>query len=214
VDLVKAAFPGIPTVITYCNQTAAPPAALDWISIDPYLWTGYDNSGCTSRDHFDQAIARLGWAASFGKPVMLIPPSFRRTVPSEVPMPSVCQQQWYMAAAMAEPRVRAVVWFMYGHAMAATRGEEISGAGEFPDVLAAHRALWDNVRYGGWGAQLAVGDLDGDGRGEIVVGHGEGPGNTTGLRVYAADGTPVAAPFVAYPGAHYGVSLAVGRFAR
>jgi serralysin len=48
------------------------------------------------------------------------------------------------------------------------------------------------------GVQVAVGDLDGDGRAEIVTGPGDGGG--ADVRAFAADGHPARPPTVAFPG--------------
>jgi hypothetical protein len=159
-------------------------------------------------------MTHVAWAKQFGKPVVLVAPSFHRTLPGEIPMPSLCQQGWYMEAAMSDPSIIAILWFMYGHATFAARGEEIFGAGETPSVLAYHRKLWDNVRLGGWGARLAVGDLDNDNRAEIAVGRGPGPGSSSGFQVFHADGTTALAPIEPFPGAHFGSSLAIGHLVR
>lgn len=45
---------------------------------------------------------------------------------------------------------------------------------------------------GDYGANIAAGDVDGDGKAEIIVGNGPDPKNSPDVRVFKADGTPVA----------------------
>ncbi len=60
-----------------------------------------------------------------------------------------------------------------------------------------------------YGAQVAMGDLDGDGSGEIVAAPGPGPKNEARIGVFRTDGTPLAstAPMI---GTKYGAHVAVG----
>ncbi len=64
----------------------------------------------------------------------------------------------------------------------------------------------------GYGATVAVGDVNGDGSGEIIVGSGAGPENTTQVRIFKADKTTILADFIAFPGMKGGVHVAVGDF--
>ena len=212
VDLVKTNVPGIPTTLSFVTQTEVP-STLDWVAIDPYMNIATPEVGCVGQDRFAAVSARIQWAASTGKPVLLIPPSFGRTLPSAIAMPTLCQQRWYMEAAVNTPEVLGNVWFMYGHATFAERGEEIQGVGETPSVLAWHKEMFRAAMHGGYGAELAIGDVDGDGVGDLLVGHGKGRGNTTLVKVYSGSGAEKFA-FRAYETANYGVSLAVGTFER
>ncbi len=210
VDLVKANVPGIPTTLSLVIQTEVP-ASLDWVAIDPYINISTSEVGCVGQERFAAASARIQWAASTGKPVLLIPPSFGRTLPSPIAMPTACQQRWYMEAAVNTPEVIGNLWFMYGHATFAERGEEIQGVGETPSVLAWHKEMFRAATHGGYGAELAIGDVDGDGIGDLVVGHGKGRGNTALVKVYSGTGTEKYS-FKGYDTANYGVSLAVANF--
>lgn len=60
-----------------------------------------------------------------------------------------------------------------------------------------------------YGARVAMGDLDGDGYGEIVAAPGPGPKNEARIAVFRTDGTPLAstAPMT---GTKYGAHVAVG----
>jgi hypothetical protein len=214
VDLVKANIPGIPTIMSYVSQTAAPPDTLDWVSVDPYVNYGLTepDTGCARRDYFDALVkGRLDWARSTGKPVFIIAPSFARTLPTIVPMPTFCQQRWYLEEVVERQEVRGILWFMFGHAKFSDVKEEVQGVADFPELLAWHKSMFPVTRKGGYGAELAVGDVDGDGVNDIVVGHGKGRGNTTMVNVHAADGTKKRT-FRAYEGALFGVSVAVGKF--
>jgi hypothetical protein len=202
-------------VINYNAPFPEPPSNVDWVAIDPYINEPFDNTGCTDRAKFDERMSLLAWAVSKGKPVVIIGQSFHRIAANGIPewkLPSTCQQSWFVQEALSQPSVVGFLWFMYGDANI-PGGEVIRGAGQFPETLKLHRELWDNVRYGGWGATLAAGDLDGDGRDEIVVGQGEGPGSMTGLQAFRGDGTPIGAPFRAYAAARFGVSIAVAAVA-
>jgi len=210
VDLVKANIPGFPTTMSLVTQTTVP-EGLDWVAIDPYMNIATAEVGCVGQDRFNGVLSRIAWAASTGKPVLLIPSSFGRTSPSPIAMPTTCQQRWYMEASVNTPEVIANLWFMYGHAKESERGEEIQGVGETPAVLAFHKEMFRAAQYGGYGAELAIGDVDGDGVGEIVVGQGKGRGNTTMVKVYSSSGTEKYA-FRGYETANYGVSVAVGVF--
>src|SRR5262249_943334 len=106
-----------------------------------------------------------------------------------------------------------VLWFMYGDAHAGmSAGEDISGAGEYPDVLALHRQFWDLRRLGGWGARLAAGNFGGEKKQQIVVGRAEGSGAAAGRQIFQPDGPPLGDPITAYPGRYGGVAVTVGRF--
>ena len=66
-----------------------------------------------------------------------------------------------------------------------------------------------------WGVNVACGDLDGDGREEIVTGAGPGPDFGPLVRGWNWDGTGVVAPlagvsFLAYGSHHWGVNVACG----
>jgi hypothetical protein len=213
-QLVHRYLPGIPTVMTYSRTTGAVPPELDWVSIDPYIGgKTFDNTGCNSRDHFNWPESRLAWAAKTGKPVFLIGDSYGRSKPLPVHlMPSLCQQRWYAEAAISNPSVQGLIWFMYGHVRFEDRGEEIQGAGEQPDHVAWHRRLSGPLLHGGFGAQLAIGDLDGDGKPEVIVGQGLGTGSEATVQLYTPDGTKKG-ELAAYATATMGASLAVGRFA-
>ena len=56
-----------------------------------------------------------------------------------------------------------------------------------------------NSRYG---ANIAAGDIDGDGRAEIIVGAGPDPTNTSVIKVYRGDGTFTGIQFTAFPDQH------------
>ena len=56
-----------------------------------------------------------------------------------------------------------------------------------------------NSRYG---ANIAAGDIDGDGREEIIVGAGPDPTNTSVIKVYRGDGTFTGIQFTAFPDQH------------
>lgn len=210
IDLVKSNIPGFPTTMSLVSQTSLP-EGLDWVAIDPYMNIPSAEVGCVGQDRFNGVLSRISWAASTGKPVLLIPSSFGRTSPSPIAMPTTCQQRWYMEAAVNTPEVIGNLWFMYGHAKESERGEEIQGVGETPAVLAFHKEMFRAARYGGYGAELAIGDVDGDGIGDVVVGQGKGRGNTTMVKVYSSGGVEKFA-FKGYETANYGVSIAVGNF--
>ncbi len=216
-DLMHAAFPGIPMVVAYSRKM--PEVALatkaDVISSNAYIWNNaanngtFDNTGCTDRPAFDRTAEKINWAAGLGKPVMATIPSFAMTSPFPWHFASLCQHRWYWERVLSVREVNNVMWFLWsdnqtGHILTGTRSK--------PDVVAQQKQFFANLEFGAYGGTLAVGDLDGDGHAEIVVGHGEGSGNSTGLRVYRSDGTPFADPLVAFTGATYGVSVAMGRF--
>ncbi len=57
-----------------------------------------------------------------------------------------------------------------------------------------------------YGAYVAAGDLDQDGRAEIITGVGPGPKNESWIRIFGGDGIPMGDGFLAYPeGIGYGV---------
>ena len=56
-----------------------------------------------------------------------------------------------------------------------------------------------NSRYG---ANIAAGDIDGDGRAEIIVGAGPDPTNTSVIKVYRGDGTFTGIQFTVFPDQH------------
>ena len=212
VSLANENFPGLPTLINYNDLGPGgspfdPPPEVDWLGVYRYFQDEYDNTGCAEREMFDEAAAYLKSASSWGKPLVVFAPSFETAT---LGMPSECQQSWYMEAALENRSVIGLVWFMYGYGEAAG----LHGVAEFPQVTELHRRLYDNVRYGGWGAELAAGDITGDGRDEIVVGNGAGEGNLTGIRVFSSEGQPLAPSFVAFGPARHGVELAVGRIPR
>jgi hypothetical protein len=212
VALANENFPGLPTLINYNDlrpdgSPFDPPAAVDWIGVYRYFEDGYDNTGCAERAMFDEAAAYLKSASSWAKPLVVFAPSFETPT---LGMPSDCQQSWFMEAALENRSVIGLVWFMYGHG----EGAGLHGVAGFPGVAELHRRLFDNVRFGGWGAEVAAGDINGDGRDEIVVGNGAGPGNLTGIRVFSSEGEPLAPSFAAFGSARYGVDLALGRIPR
>jgi hypothetical protein len=209
VALAEASFPGVPTLMIYTGPLGPgsvfePPENLDLIGVDRFFPENFDNSGCTDRGAFQEVVDHLEWAAGFGKPVVMFGPSFDTPTRG---MPSRCQQRWYMEAALSERAVTTFVWFMYGHVP-----EAIRGAGEFPDVLGWHRELYENVLFGGWGAEVSIANADGKGLDEIVVGNGAGIGNLSGVRAFTAKGEPIADSFVAFPDTRFGVELGAGRF--
>ncbi len=57
------------------------------------------------------------------------------------------------------------------------------------------------------GLKVATGDVDGDGRQEIIVGSGSAPPM---VKVLRPDGRLLSGPFEAYPGGNHGVSVAAG----
>jgi hypothetical protein len=63
-----------------------------------------------------------------------------------------------------------------------------------------------------YGANIAIGDIDGDGTAEIIVGAGAGPENSTMVRVYKAGKTAHLVEFEAYPGLLGGVNVAAADF--
>jgi len=63
-----------------------------------------------------------------------------------------------------------------------------------------------------YGASIAVGDIDGDGTAEIIVGTGAGPNNSTRILIYKSDKTTILADFEAFPGMLGGVNVAVADF--
>jgi hypothetical protein len=55
-----------------------------------------------------------------------------------------------------------------------------------------------------YGANIAAGDIDGDGRAEIIVGAGPDPRNLSIIKVYRGDGTFTGVQFTAYPDPNHG----------
>lgn len=121
-------------------------------------------------------------------------------------MPSTCQQGWFMEAALAERAVVGLVWFMYGF----VPENGTLGAGSFPEVLDLHEELAVSAEVGGFGTELAAGNVVGVGHDEIVVGRGAGVSMLSRWGVFATDGTKVADPQEAFPGARFGVRLTTG----
>jgi hypothetical protein len=55
-----------------------------------------------------------------------------------------------------------------------------------------------------YGANIAAGDIDGDGRAEIIVGAGPDPRNLSIIKIYRGDGTFTGVQFTAYPDPNHG----------
>ena len=105
--------------------------------------------------------------------------------------------------------------------------EIITGAGPGP-VYGAHIRSWDvdgaSAPASGvsflafssqlWGVNVACGDIDGDGRAEIIAGAGPGEVMGTHIRAFDVEGTSATAiaavSFFAYEGAGYGVRVGCG----
>ena len=74
------------------------------------------------------------------------------------------------------------------------------------------KAIFDNSFEGlnsKYGATVATGDMDGDGKLEIVVGAGPGSDNDAHVKVFKGDGTPYGLEFIAGSW-RYGVNVAAG----
>ncbi len=70
---------------------------------------------------------------------------------------------------------------------------------------------WTAYGGGDWGADVAAGDIDGDGRFEVLTGPGPGPIYGPQVRGFEADGTQVpGVNFFAYGTNRYGVRVAAG----
>jgi len=105
--------------------------------------------------------------------------------------------------------------------------EILTGAGPGP-VYGAHIRSWDvdgtsspasGVSFFAfnsplWGVNVAGGDIDGDGRAEIIAGAGPGPSMGTHVRGFAVQGSSVSAlpevSFFAYEGAGFGTRVGCG----
>jgi hypothetical protein len=208
-------------LIIYTNSVdsnglpVVPPDNLDWFGVDRFFDPGFDNAGCAERDAFEAGpLAQLRFAAEWAaqahpeagmdRRVLVFAPSFQT---ASLAMPSTCQQRWFLEAAMEEREVVGLVWFMYGRA----EGSGILGAAPFPDVTGLHRLLFDNFSFGGWGVQLAVGDVDGTGGQEIVVARGAGLPNLTVLQVFSPSGEELSRSEELFPGLRFGLNLALAR---
>jgi hypothetical protein len=223
-DVTATYFPDeIPRMMIYGDQVSgaypgtSPPDGLDWVGVDSFLPDGTDNEGCAGRTGFESGpLSQLRWASNWAEQtadadsrrVVVFAPSFRDATRG---LPSLCQQSWFMEAALGEVEVVGLVWFMHGWA----QGAGIEGAAMFDPSLATdlHRKLFDNVRFGAWGAQVALGDINDDGKDEIAVSRGEGSANGTGYSLYTASGEAAGPTRTeVFPGLAYGVNLAFGRF--
>jgi hypothetical protein len=128
----------------------------------------------------------------------------------------VVHSGWYAYSAAFTGGVRVAVCNLYGDGapweivtgagpggMPHVRTWGAQGASITPQLMAYSTAF-------SGGVYVACGDLDGDGKDEIVTGAGAGGGPH--VRVFKADGTPVGDGFVAYdPGFSGGVRVAVAR---
>jgi hypothetical protein len=218
INISKEYFPAeVPRMVVYGDsidmngEPIVPPANLDWFGVDRFLPQGFDNQGCADRDLFESGpLTQLRFASKWAaakehRRVLFYGQSFEVAGRS---MPSTCQQRWFMEAALSEREVIGLLWFMYGWAPEAG----IVGARDFPDVLRLHQELAVSARAGGFGTELAVGNSDGAGHDEILVGRGAGPSMLSRWSVFSSNGTEVGAAREAFPGARFGVRLAAGRF--
>jgi hypothetical protein len=60
----------------------------------------------------------------------------------------------------------------------------------------------DKDPHDGYGANIAAGDIDGDGMAEIIVGAGPDPKNSSVVKIYQGDGTFTGIQFTAFPDQH------------
>ena len=218
IDISEEYFPTeVPRMVIYGNsvdlngEPIVPPSNLDWFGVDRFLPPGFDNEGCADRDLFESGpLTQLRFASEWAaaadhRRVLFYGQSFEAPGRS---MPSTCQQRWFMEAALSEREVIGLLWFMYGWAPEGG----IVGAGDFPDVLKLHEELALSARAGGFGTELAVGNSDGAGPEEILVGRGAGPSMLSRWSVFSSNGTEFGVAQEAFPGAGFGVRLAAGRF--
>jgi hypothetical protein len=77
------------------------------------------------------------------------------------------------------------------------------GKWKITSLLAEFYVSFDKEKRG-FGANIAAGDVDGDGKAEIIVGAGPDPRNPPIVKVYRGDGTFTGIQFIAYPDSHHG----------
>ena len=81
-----------------------------------------------------------------------------------------------------------------------------------PFSLGKYSSSKDRTRYGVSGVNTAVGDIDGDGKADVVVGLAAGSGNPARVAAYRADGTLIPGSDFVTMGTMYGANVAVGDF--
>jgi flagellin-like protein len=122
------------------NDGFIPPQNLDFVGIDPYFYP-YSTNGCVQKEKYDgRVIPIVSWAKSFNKSIILIGQSHQIEQPLPfLPMPSVCQQNWYYETAKSELQIEGLLWFKYGNHSRST--ENLTGANAFPDIIALHKQI-------------------------------------------------------------------------
>jgi hypothetical protein len=72
------------------------------------------------------------------------------------------------------------------------------GRWKITSLLAEFTVVFEEKKAG-FGANIAAGDIDGDGEAEIIIGAGPDPRNRSMVKVYRGDGTFTGIQFIAYP---------------